>query len=210
MVYMHITDGVVSLPVAGAAAAAAGVSLVYAVKNTKEEEIPRLSLLSGAFFVFSLISVPVGPTSVHPLLAGLLGIMLGVKAPIAIFIGLLLQALLFNHGGLTTLGVNLILVAVPALIAGKLFYVLKRLSVFTRAALVGGIGVMACVLLLVLLLLITDQLFADGRFSVVNILLIGYTPLMIVEAVVTGFAINFLYRSRPGLLGLADNKAQAG
>ena len=205
---MHITDGIVSLPVAGAAAAVAGASLVYAVKNTLEEEIPRLSLLSGAFFVFSLISVPVGPTSVHPLLGGLLGIMLGRKAPIAIFIGLLLQALLFNHGGITTLGVNLLLVTVPALIAGQLFYSLKRPSVFVRATLAGGVGVICTVLLLIILLLFTDQLFATGQFSVVNILLVGYTPLVFVEGLVTGFAINFLYRSRPGLLGFTDSGAR--
>ena len=197
---MHITDGVVSLPVAGVAAAVTGASLVYALKNTSEEEIPRISLLSGAFFVFSLISIPVGPTSVHPLLAGLLGIMLGRRAPLAIFIGLLLQALLFNHGGLTTLGVNMLLVAVPALFVGKLFYGLKRFSVFVRAALAGGVGVAACVMLLIFVLLLSDQLFATGQFSVVNMLIVGYTPLLAVEAMLTGFAINFLYRARPGLL----------
>ena len=197
---MHITDGVLSLPVVGGAAAIAGASLVYAIMGTKEEDVPRISLLSGAFFVFSLISIPVGPTSVHPLLGGLLGIVLGRKAPIAIFVGLLLQTLLFQHGGITSLGVNMLLVVIPALIAGKIFYGTKRLPVFARAALAGGIAVIGTVGLLVMLLLLSSPMYGEGLLSVVNILMAGYLPLTVIEASVTGFAINFLWRARPSLL----------
>lgn len=204
---MHITDGALSLPVVGVTAVVAGAGLVYSLKGASTDDIPRLSLLSAAFFMFSMISVPVGPTSVHPLLGGLMGIMLRRQAPIAIFVGLLLQALLFNHGGITTLGANLLMVAIPAFLAGQLFYSLERLPVFFRAAFSGGLAVIGCVALLILLLLFSDQMYGAGAFSVVNILIMGYTPLVIVEAMLTGFAVNFLYRTRPGLLGLINKTA---
>jgi len=197
---MHIADGVLSLPVVGAAAAVAGGGILYAVKKTKAEEVPLISLLSGAFFVFALISIPIGPTTVHPLLAGLLGIILGMQAFIAVIIGLVLHVLLFQHGGLTTLGVNLILVVIPALMAGKLFYSMKRLPVFARAALAGGLAVVSCVLLLIILLLLSDPVYGEGTFSTINILAIAYMPLAAVEALLTGFAVNFLYKTRPELL----------
>lgn len=202
---MHIADGVLSLPLVGATALAAGGVMVYSLRGATPEEIPKLSLLSGAFFVFSMISIPVGPTTVHPLLGGLLGIMLTRHAPIAIFIGLLLQALLFQHGGITTLGVNLLLVAMPALVAGTLFYRVTRLSVFVRAALAGGFAVIGCVAFVVFVLWLSDPVFSDGTFSVVNILILGYTPLVIVEALLTGFAVNYLFRVRPEMLRITKS-----
>lgn len=197
---MHIADGAVSLPVAGVAALGAGAVLAYAIKGTKSEEIPQISLMTGAFFALSLISLPVGPTSVHPLLGGLLGILLKRRAPIAIFAGLLLQALLFRHGGITTLGVNLMLFALPALLADKIFTGLKRLSVFTAAAVAGGGAVAGGVLLLVLLLLATDPVYGSGFLSVVNLLVLGHLPLMIIEGLLTGFAVSLLHRTRPHVL----------
>src|SRR5207237_811806 len=41
-------------------------------------------------------------------------------------VGLALQAILFGHGGFTTLGVNTCVMALPALIAGQLFVLLHR------------------------------------------------------------------------------------
>jgi cobalt/nickel transport system permease protein len=57
-----------------------------------------------AFFVASLIHVPFGPTSVHLLIPGLVGAMLGPSAFLSIGLGLLLQSLLFQFGGITALG----------------------------------------------------------------------------------------------------------
>lgn len=197
---MHIADGAVSLPVAGAAALGAGAIMIYAIKGTKSEEIPQISLLTGAFFAFSLISLPVGPTSVHPLLGGLLGIILKRRAPIAIFVGLLLQALLFRHGGITTLGVNLLLFSLPALLADKIFSALKRHSVFAGAAIAGGGAVAGGVFLLVVLLLATDPIYGSGFLSVVNLLVAGHAPLMVIEGLLTGFAVSLLHRTKPHVL----------
>lgn len=197
-----MADGVLTLPVYGTAAVVAAGGIMYAVKETKTEDISRISLLSGAFFVLALVNIPIGPTSVHPLLAGLLGIILGVQAFLAIIVGLILHLFLFQHGGLTTLGVNLLLVAVPALMAGKIFHSLKRIPVLARAALAGGLAVMGCVILLIILLLLSDPVYGEGIFSTVNILALAYAPLALIEAFLTGFAVNFIYKTRPEFLQL--------
>ena len=97
---MHISEGVLSPPVlvAGAALTAAGVAM--GLRKMDNEKIPRVAVLTAAFFVASLIRVPLGPSSVHLILNGLLGLVLGWAAFPAILVGLALQAILFQFGGL--------------------------------------------------------------------------------------------------------------
>ena len=199
---MHIADGVLSLPVVTASAVGAGAIIYKAIKGVKEEEIPKISLLTGAFFVFSLVHIPLGPTSVHPLLGGMLGIILGKRAPVAIILGLVLQALLFQHGGITTLGANFLLVAVPSLLAATIFQKLARIPVFWRGGLVGGLAVVLSLVLLIGFLLISDQRYGEGFFSMVNILTLSYLPLIFIEGALTGFAVGLIHRSRPRMLGM--------
>jgi cobalt/nickel transport system permease protein len=197
---MHIADGVLSTPVAGITAAAAAATLVYSVAGMKEEEIPKTSLMAGVFFAVSLISIPVGPSSIHPLFAGLLGVILGRRAPLAIFVGLLLQAVLFQHGGLTTLGANTLMLALPALLSYRLFHQMTNRSVLFRGALVGGASVMVTVVILIVLLILTDPRFGEGMFSVINILVVGHLPLVAIEAVVTGSALQLIAKAKPEIL----------
>lgn len=199
---MHISDGVLNLPMAVTTSVAAGGVLMYSMKSIKEEEIPKISLMTATFFTASLISISVGPSSIHPLLAGLLGIMLGRRSPIAIFIGLLLQAIIFQHGGLTTLGLNTLLVSLPALVSYIIFSRLSsnKKSPAILAGFIGGFAVFVCVLLLILVLFLTDGRYSEGFFSVINVLALGYFPLIIIEALLTAFTIAFIHRIRPHIL----------
>ena len=106
---VHIPDGNVLTPlwlIGGYLLA--GILVVMGSWRIQDEEIPQVALLTAAFFVASLMHVPVPglPSSAHLLLNGLLGVVLGRRAALAIAMGLLLQAVLLQHGGLTTLGVN--------------------------------------------------------------------------------------------------------
>ena len=103
---MHISEGVLSGPVllSGAALAAAGTAI--GLKKLDYDQIAKAGMLSGAFFVASLIHVPLGPTSVHLIMNGLVGLLLGWAAFPAILVALALQAVFFQFGGITSLGVN--------------------------------------------------------------------------------------------------------
>ncbi|WP_165659331.1 energy-coupling factor ABC transporter permease [Sutterella wadsworthensis] len=103
---MHIAEGVLSAPVliTGAAAAAAGIAV--GLKRLDESRLMTAGLVGAAFFIASLIHVPIGVSSAHLLLCGLVGVMLGVSAYPVIFTALLLQGVLFEFGGLAVLGVN--------------------------------------------------------------------------------------------------------
>jgi cobalt/nickel transport system permease protein len=125
---VHISDGVLAAPWWLGGFAVAGLLAVFAAWRIREEEVPRIALLTAAFFVASLIHVRVGPTSVHLLLNGLLGVVLSRRAGLAIPVGLALQVALLGHGGFTTIGINSCILVLPALLAWQLFGVLHRLS----------------------------------------------------------------------------------
>jgi cobalt/nickel transport system permease protein len=118
---VHISANVLSPPCLVLGFAGMVVLLAIGLFRMREEEIARTGLLTAALFVASSIHVPLGPTSVHLLLNGLAGLILGRRVGVAIPVSLLLQAWLLGHGDLSTLGVNSCVMALPALLARPLF-----------------------------------------------------------------------------------------
>lgn len=210
---MHLADGVLSTSVVAATSAVAVAGVAIGIKGIEDEDIPKISLMSATFFGVSLISIPVPPTSVHPLLCGLIGILLGRRLALAFLPALLLQALLFRHGGLTTVGANTILLAIPGYLSYLLFRHLPIKNITLRGGLVGGLSVVITVAVLVVLLAITDPRFAQGDCSVAKIVAVGHLPLVAIEGIVTGFAVRFMEKHKPdwvisGRGELADAQVQ--
>lgn len=196
---MHISEGVCSAPVllGGAAVAAAGTAI--GLRHIDYDRLVSVAMLSAAFFVASLIHVPVGPSSVHLVLNGLLGLVLGWACVPAILVGLILQAVLFQHGGLTVLGVNTVNMALPALACHFLFR--KRIAAKKNG--LSGIGpaAFACGFLSVagagLMTAGTLQLSDPGMFAAASAILLSNLPVMVVEGFVTAFAVSFLIKAKP-------------
>lgn len=126
---VHISDGLLRPSWEWGGLALAGLLALFGAWRIRDEEVPRVALLAAAFFVASQmhIRVPGAPTTTHLLLNGLLGVVLGRRALLAIPVGLLLQKVLFDHGGYWTLGVNACVLGLPALAAWLLFAALRRL-----------------------------------------------------------------------------------
>lgn len=199
---MHIADGVLSTSVVAITYGAAIVGAGLGAKGIEDEDIPKISLMAATFFGVSLISIPVPPTSVHPLLCGLIGIILGKRVVLAFLPALLLQALLFKHGGLTALGANTVMLSIPAYISYLLYRHLPIKHLPLRGGVVGGISVVMTVIILIVLLALTDARFAQGDFSVVKIVALGHLPILVVEAVVTAFAVKFIEENKLRWIGL--------
>ena len=193
---MHIADGVLSTPVIAVTSAAAVGTVALGLKDTKEKDVPKIALMAGTFFALSLISVPIGPSSVHPLICGLIGIILGRKSALAFLPALLLQALLFKHGGITSLGANTFMLFVPAYISYIIYGKLKG-SPMLKGTIVGALSVIMTVIILVLILYFTNPAFSEGAFSVIKALTLSHAPLMVVEGLLTGGAVTFLERTQP-------------
>ncbi len=197
---MHISEGVLSpaVLIAGACLSAGGVAL--GLKKMDYNKIPEVAVLSSAFFVASLIHVPIGPVNAHLILNGLVGILLGWIAFPSILVALFLQAILFQFGGLTTLGVNTFIMAFPAVMAYYLFsFFIKRNNHavnFTAGFLAGALSVGLAGLLMALSLLGTGEEF----INIVKLVITAHLPLMFVEGLITAFCIVFLKKIRPELV----------
>ena len=157
--------------------------------------------MSAAFFVASLVHVPVGPSNVHLILNGLLGMVLGWSAVPAIFVGLLLQAVFFGYGGITVLGANTVIMGLPAVVCFYLFAPLAR----RQGRLAWAFGALAGAFAIVLTCVgVAAALALSGReyVLVAKLVLIAHLPVMMVEAFVTGTIVVFLQRVKPEVLAL--------
>ncbi len=197
---MHISEGILSTPVltAGAVLAMGGVAL--GLKRMDYDKIPEVAVLSSAFFVASLIHVPLGPTSVHLVLNGLVGVLLGWMAFPSILVALALQALLFQFGGFTVLGVNTFNMAAPAVASYYLFNLLvrrgNRAVTAVAAFLSGALGVGGGAFLIALSLVTTGEEF----LSVARLVFLAHLPVMLIEGIITSFCVLFLKKVKPEIL----------
>lgn len=197
---MHISEGICSPPVlvAGVVIAAAGV--VYGMKKTDIESIPKVGVLSSAFFVASLIHVPIGPTSVHLVLNGLMGVLLGWAAFPAIMVALLLQAVLFQYGGLTSLGVNTVNMALPAVICYYIFRGMVGSEDVKKVAFAGFacgfVSITLSIAAVALTLLLTQKAF----LVTVEVVFVAHIPVMVIEGIITAFTLVFLKKVKPEMI----------
>jgi cobalt/nickel transport system permease protein len=123
---VHLNDNVLTPNWQFAGFALLGLLMLAGAWRIHEDDVPSTALLAAAFFVVTLIHVPIPPSKAHLLFNGMLGVILGRRAALAIPCGLLLQAGLLGHGGMLALGVNCCVMTIPALTAGWLFHRLYR------------------------------------------------------------------------------------
>jgi cobalt/nickel transport system permease protein len=195
---MHISEGILSAPILLGGASLTAVGTVIGLKKLDLDRIMEVSMLTATFFVASLIHVPIGPASIHLVLNGLLGIMLGWACFPAILVGLLLQAVFFQYGGLMVLGVNAVNMALPAVLC---FYLTRPLlnSEKTRplAGFIAGSGaILLSAVFMALSLAFTDT----GFLATAKITVLANIPIMVIEGFITMFIVSFIGRVHPELL----------
>jgi cobalt/nickel transport system permease protein len=201
---MHIADGV--LPVSSLVVGWAGTVVVtgLTLRKVPPEELPKVAVMTAGFFVASLIHVPLGPTSVHLILNGLVGMVLGPAAFPAILVGLVLQALLFQHGGLLTLGANALMLGLPALAAGAIFGARRWFGRRHPEAVAGFLAGAGSLLLSGIILAL--WLASAGRefWTIARLALLAHLPLMVLEGLVCSAAAIFLRKVKPEMLWRPD------
>lgn len=197
---MHISEGVLSAPVLATGAVVAMAGIGIGLRKMDIMDIPKAGLLSATFFVGSLIHVPAGPISMHLVLNGLAGILLGWMVFPTIFIGLLLQALFFQFGGLTTLGINTLNLAFPGLLC---YFCFSKTSQNAHPSLsflagfsAGALAILGSAICIGISLYWTGKAFLTTSQAI----LLAHLPIMIGEGILTGFCILFLRRVKPELL----------
>ena len=197
---MHISEGVLSAGALAAGWAVAGTGVAVGLKKIDTDKIARVSLMSSAFFLASLVNIRIGPGSTHLSLIAPMGLILGWAAFPAIMAALLLQALLFGFGGLLVLGPNTANMAVPAVAAFLLFSGPIRRAHGKLAACIafaaGALAVLTAAAGVGLFLGFSDENFIGAA----KILFAAHVPLAVIEGFVTAFMVLWLKKAAPEFL----------
>ncbi len=197
---MHVSDGLLSGAVITAGFVGTAILTAATLRKMELEEIPKISVATSVFFVASLIHIPVGPSSVHLLLNGLVGIILGWRAFPAILLGIILQAILFGHGGVTVIGVNSVMLGGGALVAFGVWQLRHKFSFSKNEVIFGGLAgasaTIASGLILSAALITTGEEFTVTA----GIVLAYHIPVMIIEGLVAGACVGFLLKTKPEVL----------
>ena len=195
---MHISDGVLGIEPTIIISAISAIALIKAVKELKNEDISLTAVASAMFFIASFIHIPFGVTQIHLILLGVIGILISWSSFVAIFVALLLQALLLGYGGITSLGVNLFIMAAPA-VTVYYFYNLsfvKRVNEKIKFFLVGFLGTFFATLFLTLILYFSKDEYNYAAYTIFSVNIVT----MIIEGLVSMFLLLFIKKVYPKLL----------
>lgn len=216
---MHIPDGFLNTGTTVAAWAVSAGGLGYAVNRVNRElgerQVPMMGVTAAFIFAAQMLNFTVaGGTSGHLLGGALAAILLGPwPAMLVLTSVLVVQALLFQDGGLLALGVNILNMAVIGVLVGWVTYVgLRRLlgektwatmvSGFSAAWLSVVIAALACAVELALSGTSPWQVALPAMGLVHMLIGIG-------EGLITVAVLAFLRVTRPDLLSLHQKASQA-
>ena len=231
---MHIPDGYLSPSTCVVLYAGAAPFWYVALRRLKRflstRLIPLLSVFAAFSFLVMMLNLPLpGGTTGHALGVAIAAIVLGPWASIlALSIALLIQALFFGDGGITTLGANcfnmaivgsLVAYCVYRLLAGRAAITSSRRVV--AAALAGYTAINASALCAALEFGIQPLLFRDPRGAplyapyplsiAVPAMMIGHLTFAgLAELVLSGGVVAYFQRTNPSLLELTAPGAARG
>ncbi len=195
---MHISDGILSSEVVITTSLISVGFLIYSLKNLKNRKIALIAAMGAIFFISSFIHIPLGPTQIHLVLIGVIGIVIGSSVIFALLIALLLQALLLGYGGISSIGVNVFIMATPAFII-YLCTKYRFLNFFNEKIkyfLIGAIPVLVSTLFLALVLAFSKQEYEYASYTII----LANLPAVVIEGFITIFLINYIKKSMPELL----------
>lgn len=203
---MHLSEGVLHSSTLLIGAVGAVLGLAIGLKKMTGDKLTLTALFSAAFFVASTIHIPVGIGSVHLILNGIAGLFLGWRVFPAFLIALTLQALMFSFGGLAVLGVNLCIMALPAVVVRlcvfpwlKANFCRERLIVSGILSGVIGVGGAA--------LLASSVLAFDGSnqyHGLISLLLVSHLPVFVVDSLISVGVLLTLAKMLPSAFENAE------
>jgi cobalt/nickel transport system permease protein len=205
---MHLSEGVLEWPVLASAAALSAFGVGLGLRTLSQDRLPTAAVLTAVFFVGGTVHIPVGIGSVHLVLTGLLGLLLGWAIFPVLLIGLFLQAVLLSFGGFAVLGANLLVLALPAALVGALLRpVLRSMVAVNRTSLslrsVMGLGGLSAALSVggsVLLVALLLWWSGGARWlSLIYILSVAHLPALLIDTAVTSLTVGALSRAAPDL-----------
>ncbi len=218
--FMHIPDGFLNIPVSIVLWVTSIAVIAIALRKTKdqlgEKEIPLMGVLAAAIFAGQMLNFSVtGGTSGHLLGATLAAILVGPWAAVLVMTSVVsIQALVFQDGGLISLGANLFNMAVVGVfVSHAAFTLVKKIIKIEKVGLFMGSGLAAWMSIFIASLACALELALSGT-SPANIAVPAMAAIHALiglgEALITIGAVSLVYTARKDLvISQASNKASS-
>ncbi len=208
---LHIPDGFLSLPVSlvtwAASLALIAVSLGQVKTEYQERAVPLMGVCAAFIFAAQMINFPIpGGTSGHLLGGTLAGVLLGPWAgSLVMTVVFIVQALLFQDGGLTVLGANIFNMGLIGTFGGYYLYKAVRSAVGVNSwrGMAAGTAVAAWTSVVVAALVCAFQLALSGTVPLnvaLSAMLFWHVLIAIGEVLITLVAVSYVWRTRPDML----------
>jgi cobalt/nickel transport system permease protein len=208
---MHIPDGFLSLPVSLVTWAFSLLLIVISLKRVEkdyqEKAVPLMGVCAAFIFAAQMINFPIpGGTSGHLLGGTLAGILLGPWAgSLVMTVVFIVQALLFQDGGLTALGANSFNMGLIGTFGGYYLYkVVRSLFGFSRwRGMAMGTAISAWASVVIASFMCSVQLAVSGTVPLqvaLFAMLSWHFVIGIGEALITLAAVSYIWRTRPDLI----------
>ena len=206
---MHIPDGFLAVNTWAPAWLISVGGIGYCLKKTslvlKDRMVPLMGVMAAFIFAAQMLNFPIaGGTSGHLLGAVLAAVLLGPFAgAIVIAVVLAVQCVVFQDGGLTALGANILNMSLFGAIGGYLIYNSLRKTIGKNKGIMIGVAIAAW----------ASEVLA-ASFVAVELAISGTTPLKVTlpamagvhmllgvgEAVLTCLVVSFILKVRPDLI----------
>lgn len=212
---MHISEGILPAPWAALWFVVSIPFVAWGLRNLRlrSQQAPHFKPLIGivgaAVFVISAmpIPVPVVGSSSHPAGTGLAAILIGPSLTVVVTsVALVLQALFLAHGGLTTLGADIMSMGVAgAFIGYGVFKISRRCGAsWTTSAFLAGVS-SDWATYTVTSFELASALHGTGSFTTMFVaILLAFVPTQLPLGILEGFlsagAYRFVGARRPELL----------
>jgi cobalt/nickel transport system permease protein len=211
---LHIPDGFLNLWVSTISWIITIILLGIALRRSRtemnERQIPFMGIMAAFIFAAQMINFPIaGGTSGHMLGGALAAIVLGPWTGMLVMTSvIILQALLFQDGGLLVMGANILNMGlVTVLIGFGLYRAVSRRNQSTRM-IVAGAAAWLSVIAGALLTAIQLWLSGTSPASLVFPAMLGiHTMIGIGEALITVGVLAFLHQVRPDLVSVTKTES---
>ncbi len=193
---MHIPDGYLDLHIAVLLYIAAFLALAYSLRKAVIDEsmVPKVGIVAAGIFAAQMLNWPIPfGTSAHFVGGALSAIVLKpYLGSIAMASVLLIQALIFGDGGITTLGANIWNMAiVNVFVAYALFKIFKKSII--GAFLAGWLGITAAAVFAGIEIGLSSS-FGYSINVTVPVMGIWHAVLGIIEGIITALAYAYIRR----------------
>ncbi|MER3433283.1 MAG: cobalamin biosynthesis protein CbiM [Leptolyngbya sp. ERB_1_1] len=208
---MHVPDGFLNLPVTLItwvfAIALIAISLNRVQAEYQERAVPLMGVCAAFIFAAQMINFPIpGGTSGHLLGGTLAGVLLGPWAgSLVMAVVFIVQAFLFQDGGITALGANIFNMGLIGTFGGYYVYrsIRNALGGYSFRAIVTGAAIAAWTSVVVASIICAIQLALSGTVPLrvaLSAMASWHVLIGIGEALITVIAVSYIYKTRPDLL----------